>query len=166
MWYPFRLMKNDQDSSKTSSRKQFYFLTFSHTVLDSYATLLSHLQPLLLTKFAATGARNTLAGNFIWVYSIFSSLGQILFGWLSDKFRTVHFLTFGVAFTAIGLSLLWVAPSRYIVYLLLAIGGIGVASFIHKRRVMPARSRQRGEAWGPLFFSQAVILDGRSVRWC
>ena len=122
-------MKNDQDSSKTSSRKQFYFLTFSHTVLDSYATLLSHLQPLLLTKFAATGARNTLAGNFIWVYSIFSSLGQILFGWLSDKFRTVHFLTFGVAFTAIGLSLLWVAPSRYIVYMLLAIGGIGVASF-------------------------------------
>ena len=122
-------MKNDQDSSKASSRKQFYFLTLSHTVLDSYATLLSHLQPLLLTKLATTGARNSLAGYFIAVYSIFSSLGQILFGWLSDKFRTVHFLTIGVGFTAIGLSLLWVAPSRYIVYLLLGIGGIGVASF-------------------------------------
>ena len=122
-------MKNDQDSSKASTRKQFYFLTLSHTVLDSYATLLSHLQPLLLTKLATTGARNSLAGYFIAVYSIFSSLGQILFGWLSDKFRTVHFLTIGVGFTAIGLSLLWVAPSRYIVYLLLGIGGIGVASF-------------------------------------
>ena len=122
-------MKNNQESSKTSSRKQFYFLTLSHTVLDSYATLLSHLQPLLLTKLAATGARNSLAGYFISVYSIFSSLGQILFGWLSDKYRTVHFLTIGVAFTAIGLSLLAVAPSPNIVYLLLAIGGIGVAAF-------------------------------------
>ena len=42
---------------------------------------------------------------------------------------TVHFLTFGVGFTAIGLSLLWVAPSPRVVYLLLAIGGIGIASF-------------------------------------
>ena len=122
-------MKNNQESSKTSSRKQFYFLTLSHTVLDSYATLLSHLQPLLLTKLAATGARNSLAGYFISVYSIFSSLGQILFGWLSDKFRTVHFLTIGVAFTAIGLSLLAIAPSAFTVCLLLAIGGIGVAAF-------------------------------------
>ena len=41
----------------------------------------------------------------------------------------MHFLTFGVGFTAIGLSLLWVAPSPRVVYLLLAIGGIGIASF-------------------------------------
>ncbi len=122
-------MKNDQDSSKTSSRKQFYFLTLSHTVLDSYATLLSHLQPLLLTKLATAATRNSLAGNFVAIYSVFSSFGQILFGWLSDRLRTVHFLTIGVGFSALGLSLLWLAPSAYIVYLLLAIGGIGVAAF-------------------------------------
>ena len=122
-------MKNNQDSSKTSSRKQFYFLTLSHTVLDSYATLLSHLQPLLLTKLATAATRNSLAGNFVAIYSVFSSFGQILFGWLSDRLRTVHFLTIGVAFSALGLSLLWLAPSAYIVYLLLAIGGIGVAAF-------------------------------------
>ena len=130
MRYSFRLMENPQNPSKASSRKQFYFLTLSHTVLDSYATLLSHLQPLLLTKLATSAAtRNSLAGNFIFVYSIFSSLGQIFFGWLSDRVRSVHFLTFGVGFTAIGLSLLWVAPSPRVVYLLLAIGGIGIASF-------------------------------------
>lgn len=122
-------MKNDQDSSKASSRKQFYFLTLSHTVLDSYATLLSHLQPLLLTKLATAATRNSLAGNFVAIYSVFSSFGQILFGWLSDRLRTVHFLTIGVAFSALGLSLLWLAPSAYVVYLLLAIGGIGVAAF-------------------------------------
>ena len=122
-------MKNNQDSSKASTRKQFYFLTLSHTVLDSYATLLSHLQPLLLTKLATAATRNSLAGNFVAIYSVFSSFGQILFGWLSDRLRTVHFLTIGVAFSAIGLSLLWIAPSTYIVYLLLAIGGIGIAAY-------------------------------------
>ena len=122
-------MENPQNPSKTSSRKQFYFLTLSHTVLDSYATLLSHLQPLLLTKLATAATRNSLAGNFVAIYSAFSSFGQILFGWLSDRLRTAHFLTIGVAFSAIGLSLLWLAPSAYIVYLLLAIGGIGVAAF-------------------------------------
>ena len=122
-------MKDNQNSSDTSSRKQFYFLTSLHTVLDSYATLLSHLQPRLLTKLATTGARNSLAGNFVSVYSVFSSFGQIVFGWLSDRVRTVHFLTVGVAFSAIGLSLLWLAPSPNMVYLLLAIGGIGIAAF-------------------------------------
>ena len=122
-------MKNNQKPPSASNRKQFYFLTFAHTTLDSYATLLSHLQPLLLTKLASAATRNSLAGNFISVYSVFSSLGQILFGWLSDRVRTVHFLTFGVAFTAIGLSQLWLAPSHYIVYLLLAVGGLGVAAF-------------------------------------
>lgn len=122
-------MKNNQDSSKTSTRKQFYFLTLSHTVLDSYATLLSHLQPLLLDKLATAATRNSLAGNFVAIYSVFSSFGQIVFGWLSDRVRTVHFLTIGVGFSAIGLSLLWLAPSPNSVYLLLAIGGIGVAAF-------------------------------------
>ena len=122
-------MKNAQDSSKASTRKQFYFLTLSHTVLDSYATLLSHLQPLLLTRLATAATRNSLAGNFVAIYSVFSSFGQIVFGWLSDRVRTVHFLTIGVGFSAIGLSLLWLAPSPNIVYLLLAIGGIGVAAF-------------------------------------
>ena len=122
-------MNNTPDSSKPSTRQKFYFLTFLHTVLDSYATLLSHLQPLLLTKLATTAARNSLAGNFVSIYSVFSSFGQVLFGWLSDRLRTVHFLTIGVAFSAIGLSLLWLAPSANIVYLLLAIGGIGVAAF-------------------------------------
>ena len=112
-----------------STQKQFYFLTFTHTVLDSYATLLSHLLPLLLTKLVTTAARNSFAGTLVSLYSVFSSLGQILFGWLSDRVRTVHFLTFGVFFTAVCLSLLGLAPSKLIVYLLLAVGGLGVAAF-------------------------------------
>lgn len=122
-------MQNKQEPSKSNARNQFIFLTFTHTVLDSYATLFPHLQPFLLNKFASLGARNSLAGVFISLYSIFSSLGQILFGWLSDRIRTVHYITFGVALTAIGLSLVVVAPSVWIVFILLAIGGTGIAAF-------------------------------------
>ncbi len=158
-WYLFRPMENPQDPSKTSSRKQFYFLTLSHTVLDSYATLLSHLQPLLLTKLATSAAtRNSLAGNFISIYSVFSSLGQILFGWLSDRVRSVHFLTFGVGFTAIGLSLLWVAPSPRAVYLLLAIGGLGIASFHPQATTYAGALAAEGRGMGT-----SIFLTGGNV---
>ena len=158
-------MKNNEPSSKASSRKQFYFLTLSHTVLDSYATLLSHLQPLLLTKLATPATRNSVAGNFILIYSVFSSLGQIFFGWLSDRVRTVHFVTFGVALTAIGLSLLWVAPSRLIVYLLLAIGGIGIAAFHPQATAYAGALAAGGEVSEPLFFLRVVTSVEHSVRW-
>lgn len=122
-------MQNDQKPSNTSTRIQFYFLTFIHTVLDSYATLFPHLQPRLTDTFASAGSRNSFAGILISLYSIFSSLGQVFFGWLSDRKQSVHYITLGVAFTAIGLSLVGVIPSVYLLFLLLAIGGIGVAAF-------------------------------------
>ena len=150
-------MKNNKPPSKASSRKQFYFLTLAHTVLDSYATLLSHLQPLLLTKLASAATRNSLAGNFISIYSVFSSLGQIFFGWLSDRVRTVHFVTFGVALTAIGLSLLWVAPTVNIVYIMLAIGGIGIAAF-HPQATAYAGALAKGRGMGT-----SVFLTGGNI---
>ena len=122
-------MQDNQKTTNSSTRNQFFFLTFTHTILDSYATLFPHLQPLLLNKFAAVGARNSFAGVLISLYSIFSSLGQVFFGWLSDRVQSVHYITFGVAFTAIGLSLVGIVPSTYILFLLLAIGGAGVAAF-------------------------------------
>ena len=122
-------MQSQETDKNSSTRNQFIFLTFAHTILDSYATLFPHLQPFLLNKFAAIGARNSFAGILISLYSIFSSLGQVFFGWLSDRVRTIHFITFGVAFTAIGLSLVGIAPTTYIVFVLLAIGGVGIAAF-------------------------------------
>ena len=144
-------MKNSKPPSDASPRKQFYFLTVSHTVLDSYATLLSHLQPRLLEKLASPATRNSLAGNFVSIYSLFSSFGQILFGWLSDRVRTVHFVTFGVALTAIGLSLLWVAPTANMVYVLLAIGGIGIAAF-HPQATAYAGALAEGRGMGTSIF--------------
>lgn len=122
-------MKNGSEPSNSSTRNQFFFLTFTHTVLDSYANLFPHLQPRLLANLASATTRNSFAGILISVYSLFSSLGQVFFGWLSDRVRTIHFITFGVAFTVIGLGLVSLVPSTTIVLVLLAIGGTGVAAF-------------------------------------
>lgn len=122
-------MQKKQQPSNPPARNQFIFLTFTHTILDSYATLFPHILPFILDRFASEANRNSFAGVLISLYSIFSSLGQILFGWLSDRFRSVYFITFGVAFTAIGLSLVGIAPSVWIVFILLALGGLGVAAF-------------------------------------
>lgn len=122
-------MQNNENQSNSSTRNQFYFLTFTHTILDSYANLFPHLQPRLLDNLASAATRNIFAGVLISVYSLFSSLGQVFFGWLSDRIRTIHFITFGVAFTVIGLSLVSIVPSTTIVMLLLALGGTGVAAF-------------------------------------
>ncbi len=141
------------------ARKQLYFLTVVHTVIDSYATVLPHLLPLLLKKLASqTAARNSLAGIIISVYSTFSSLGQIFFGWASDRFQTLHFVTFGVAFTAIALSLLGIAPSLFFALVLLGIGGCGVAAF-HPKATSQAAALARGERG----FAISIFLTGGNI---
>ena len=146
-------------NSPLSPRKQLYFLTVVHTVIDSYATVLPHLLPLLLKKLASqTAARNSLAGIIISVYSTFSSLGQIFFGWASDRFQTLHFVTFGVAFTAIALSLLGIAPSLFLALVLLGIGGCGVAAFHPK-----ATSQAAALASGERGFAISIFLTGGNI---
>ena len=148
-----------QKNSPLSPRKQLYFLTVVHTVIDSYATVLPHLLPLLLKKLAShTAARNSLAGIIISVYSTFSSLGQIFFGWASDRFQTLHFVTFGVAFTAIALSLLGIAPSLFVALVLLGIGGCGVAAFHPK-----ATSQAAALASGERGFAISIFLTGGNI---
>ncbi len=167
-----------------SPRQQLYFLTFVHTVLDSYATVLPHLLPLLLKKLASqTAARNSLAGVLISVYSCFGSLGQVFFGWLSDRVKTIHFVTFGVVLTVACLSLLGVAPSLLLVLVLLAIGGCGVAAF-HPQATAQAAALAKGgrgfgvsvfltggnigRALGPLFIMYLVVYRYglKWMAWC
>ncbi len=70
----------------------------------------------------------------------------------------MHFLTFGVGFTAIGLSLLWVAPSPRVVYLLLAIGGLGIASFHPQATTYAGALAAEGRGMGT-----SIFLTGGNV---
>jgi FSR family fosmidomycin resistance protein-like MFS transporter len=138
----------------SSSHKQLYFLTYVHGVVDTYATVLPHLLPLLLAKLSPqTASRNSLAGILIAVSSTFSSLGQVAFGRLADRgTRTMHFLTFGVALPAICTSLLGIVPSLFLLMPLLAIGGAGVAAFHPQATVQAASLAKQGKGFGVSLF--------------
>ena len=72
---------------------------------------------------------NTIAGRLIAISTVFNSLSQFAFGWISDRVRSVHFLTVGIFLPSVCISLLGVAPSISVVVLLLSVSGIGIASF-------------------------------------
>ena len=141
------------NTSTPPPHRQLYFLTFVHAVVDSYATVLPHLLPLLLKKLASgTAARNSLAGLLIAVYSGFSSLAQVFFGWLEDRVRSVHFLTVGVALTAFCMSMLGIAPFLFLVIILLIIGGAGVAAFHPQATVQAAALAKQSRGFGVSLF--------------
>ena len=171
------------DHPDRSLNQQLYFLTFLHSVIDSYATLLPHLLPVLLARLAAhTTAKYSLAGALISVYNFFSALNQIFFGWLEDRVRSIHFLSFGVASTAFCLCLLNAAPSIWAVFLLLIAGGTGVAAF-HPLGTVQAASLTKqsqglgvsifltggnlGRAAGPLLIMLFLVRFGwNRLVWC
>ena len=139
--------------SKLSPRKQLYLLTCVHAAVDTYATVLPHVLPLLLKKLVPqTSARNSHAGVLISVFSNFGSLGQLPFGWLSDRMRTVHFLTFGIAVSASGMSLLGIAPSFFILMVFVAIGGSGIAAFHPQATAQAAALSKKNTGFGVSLF--------------
>ena len=139
--------------SALSARKQLWLLTFAHAVVDTYALILPHLLPLLLRKFAIPMASwDRLTGIIIAVSAAFNSLNQVTFGFLSDRIRTIHILTFGIAVTAVCTSLLGVAPTFFLLLVLLAIGGLGVAAFHPQAAVQAASLAKQGKGFGVSLF--------------
>jgi FSR family fosmidomycin resistance protein-like MFS transporter len=139
--------------SALSARKQLWLLTFAHAVVDTYALTLSHLLPLLLRKFAIPATSwDRLTGVIIAVSAAFNSLNQVTFGLLSDRIRTIHILTFGIALTAVCTSLLGVVPTFFLLLVLLAIGGLGVAAFHPQAAVQAASLAKQGKGFGVSLF--------------
>ena len=141
------------DKSHTTLRNRLYLLTFAHAVVDTYATTLPHLLPLLFRKLASqTTSWSSLAGMLIAVSGVFNSFSQVLFGQLADRGRTVHFLILGVAIPSVCTSLMGVASSLLLLMLLLIIGGMGVAAFHPPAAVQAAALAKRGRGFGVSLF--------------
>ena len=141
------------DKSNTTLRNRLYLLTFTHAVVDTYATTLPHLLPLLFRKLVSqTTSWSSLAGLIIAVSGVFNSFSQVLFGQLADRGRAAHFLILGVAIPSVCTSLMGVVPSLLTLMLLLIIGGMGVAAFHPPAAVQAAASAQRGRGFGVSLF--------------
>src|SRR3984893_16901888 len=101
-------------------------LALGHLVIDtnqgSLPALLPHLKSALGLTYAATGVIVLMA-------NVTSSMIQPLFGFLADKTARRWLLPLSVFLSAIGISLIGVAPSYYAVLALVMITGFGVAAY-------------------------------------
>src|SRR5256885_2914836 len=101
-------------------------LALGHLVIDTNQGSLPALLPYLK---AVLGLTYTATGVIVLMANVTSSLIQPLFGFLADKTARRWLLPLSVFLSALGISLIGVAPSYYAVLALVMLGGFGVAAY-------------------------------------
>ena len=116
-------------------------LVLSHSANDAFANILSVLLPTLQARFTLS---ETVLASFVAVLSISSNVLQPVMGALSDRWGKRRLAGVGLIAGSFLMSLLAVAPSVWMLVLLLAIGGLGSAAF-HPAASSMVRSASRRE---------------------
>jgi len=101
-------------------------LVVVHATNDAFAGMLSALLPTLQVRF---GLSETALALFVATLSFSSSVTQPLFGVLADRWGRRRMAAAGVITTSSLLSLMAVAPTPWLLVLLLFVGGLGSAAF-------------------------------------
>ena len=135
-----------------------------HFFIDLYSSALGVFQPLLIQKMHFSLAQAGLLGGLM---SFSSSVTQPAYGYLSDRFRTRMFSALAPAMAGIFIASLGLAPSFWMLFVMVALGGAGIASFhpqASSRATVGLKNRARwmaafisagtlGLAVGPAYFS-------------
>lgn len=101
-------------------------MTAAHFINDSYGQYLQILLPLLAVSIGFDLGR---AGIIVTIYTITSAIIQPLLGHVADRHPTRLISVFGIAASAVGASLLGVAPSFIVLALLALVAGLGTAAY-------------------------------------
>lgn len=106
--------------------KVLLLLSCGHLVVDTYQGALPAVLPFLKDNLNLS---YTLAGVILIVANITSSIIQPLFGMLSDKKEKAFLLPLGALLAGAGFCLLPFTSNYWVVLLLVALSGLGVASY-------------------------------------
>ncbi len=101
-------------------------LVVVHAMNDAFAGMLSALLPTLQARFALS---ETALALFVATLSFSTSVTQPVFGVLSDRWGRRRVAALGVMTSSSLLSLMAVAPSPVLLFLILLVGGLGSAAF-------------------------------------
>ena len=147
-------------------------LSASHFVNDAYSNFLGPMLPLLVIKLGLT---ITQAGWLGAILAVSTSFTQPFYGYLSDRFVKRFFVIFSPLITAVFMSFIGLAPNFFVLSILLALAGIGIASFHPQAAALIScasgdrrglgmsifvSSGTFGFALGPLFVTYSVALLG------
>ena len=100
-------------------------VTLAHFLVDTYATLLSPILPLINERLHLNLAYAGLLGTIVSL----CNLSQPLMGMWADRMRRRHLVVFGLLLCALFNPLLGLAPTYLSLVAILSIGGMGVAAF-------------------------------------
>jgi FSR family fosmidomycin resistance protein-like MFS transporter len=101
-------------------------LSAGHLITDMTQGALPALLPLLVDVRHLTLAR---AGGLMFALSVTSSIVQPLFGHFADRIAKPWLMPAGLLLTGLGMSLAGVAPTYWLIALVVAVCGLGVAAF-------------------------------------
>lgn len=101
-------------------------LSLAHAVNDSYSQYLQILLPLLAASIGFDLGR---AGVIVTVYTFTSAIIQPVLGHIADRYGTRLISVAGICATAVGASLMGLAPSLVVLGLLAALAGLGTATY-------------------------------------
>ena len=101
-------------------------IAVAHGVNDAYASFLHPLLPRIMDKL---GLSITLAATLAITLSLAASLLQPLMGYLADRIGRRWFVAVGPLLSGLFLSMIGLAPTFWMLMLILALGGLGSASF-------------------------------------
>jgi len=129
-----------KSANSQSNGIRIALLALAHGVTDSYGNFLAALSPPLIRKLSMS---NMQLGGLVSVQSMASSMSQIGFGYLSDRFGRGIFVSIAPAIAAIFMSFIGLAPNYFTLAALLLIGGFGVAS-LHPQGAATAGKLSQG----------------------
>ncbi len=150
-------------------------LASTHFVVDAYTNIYTPLLPLLIPRF---GLSLTAVGTLAMCFQLASSVSQLGFGALADRWRPRVLLIAGPIVAVVVLSLIGLAPTVYALAVLLVAGGLGGAAFhpcaaaavyrasgTNKGYAMSVHitGGSVGMAMAPLFFAPTIERFGLSA---
>lgn len=130
-------------------------LASTHFVVDAYTNIYTPLLPLFIPHL---GLSLTAVGTLAMCFQMASSVSQLGFGALADRWRPRVLLVAGPLVSVVVLSLVGLAPTTFALGALLVLGGLGGAAF-HP----PAAAAVYRASGANKGFAMSVHITGGSV---
>lgn len=131
-----------------------FLVTLAHFLVDSYATLLAPILPLINQRLGLNLAYAGLLGTIVSL----CNLSQPLLGLWADRMARRYLVVAGLLLTALFSPLLGLAPTYLSLVAILAVGGMGVAAF-HPQAFSLAGDLSRGRR----SFGLALFIFGGTL---
>ncbi len=147
-------------------------LAAGHLVTDINLSAVSALLPFLMEKH---GMGYAAAAGLMFAMSMASSIAQPLFGHFSDRLSKPWLMPAGILLAGLGITFTGIMPKYWLIFLAVAISGIGVAAFhpeaARLANVLSGENKatgisifsvggSAGFALGPMFTTYSLLIWG------